>query len=268
MHAFIQLPVDVTTWRLGVLFSAAIVAYGDRVWEAVARRTAPAPDLERLIDRLASDDTVAATVAARALERARTPGVDEALGRLLEHPAAEVGARAAATLQMRGGSVAEALLERHRRLERRRAAAHLPVAAPLAPHDLSRIMEQIPSLLPAASTAGALVLLGPARSHAAAALGHAMLEEGRRVLFQPARRLATDLSAAAAAGWLDVAFARLDACDLLIIDDVDPSALTPDAASLLAALTLHRAGRAATLLTSPLARAAWPAYPTVELLAA
>lgn len=145
----------------------------------------------------------------RALDDWPTPDIEEHLARLLDHPEIEDLARAARTLEMRGGAAAEAILSRHRAFERRRAGAQLPRAETLTRAtgaELARVERTVPDLARRFDDEPCTVVLPDTGTpHVAAALGNLILEHGRRVLYRPAR---------------------------------------------------HRQGRTATLISSPLARAA------------
>lgn len=61
---------------------------------------------------------------------------------------------------------------------------------------------------------------GVGKSHAAAALGHALIAQGHAVLFQPAYQLVQELLAAKRDLTLPRLLRRLDAAELLILDDI------------------------------------------------
>ena len=83
-------------------------------------------------------------------------------------------------------------------------------------------MKRISNPLLARQTPGSMTLLRPAagKSHAAAALGRALIENGYRVLFTRTTDLVQRLQAARQALQLEAAIAKLDRYDLLILDDL------------------------------------------------
>jgi DNA replication protein DnaC len=118
----------------------------------------------------------------------------------------------------------------NRRIERHLAEAHLPPGKTLE----SFAFEAVPMLSKAQVTAmaagdswlakGANVLLfgppGGGKSHLAAAIGLALIENGWRVLFTRTTDLVQKLQVARRELQLEGAIARLDRFDLLILDDL------------------------------------------------
>lgn len=249
-------PVDVNTWRAGVVLTAALVAWGDRAVAAFASLFSRGARLEDLLADLAGEDGVRASLAARSLERWSGAGLDAQLGVLLGHAELDVQARAERTLEMRDTPEAKAILAERRAFQRRRDAARLPDPDTLAPVEPVVLRRKVEEWMPQVE-AGAAVIDGPEATQVAAAVGHALVARGHRVLFQPARHLVGELAHAHAGGWLDAACSRLDSFEILIVDGVDPAAMPSESMALLAELAAHRAGRGATVFTSPLARAAW-----------
>lgn len=256
MDATLSFPVDVLTWRAVVVLAAALVAWGDRIVVAVASLFRSRAGLEDLLADLAGEDGVRASLAARALERWSGGDLDARLAALLAHADLDVQARAERTLEMRDTPAAQAILSERRAFQRRRDAARLPDPDTLAPVEPVRLRQKVEHWMPQVE-AGAAVIDGPEATQVAAAMGHALVARGHRVLFQPARHLVGELAHAHAGGWLGAACSRLDSFEVLIVDGVDPAAMPKESMALLAELAAHRAGRGATVFTSPLARAAW-----------
>ncbi len=118
----------------------------------------------------------------------------------------------------------------HRRIARHLAEAHLPAAKTLD----NFVFEAVPMISKAQITAmtagdnwlakGANVLLfgppGGGKSHLAAAIGLALIENGWRVLFTRTTDLVQKLQVARRELQLEAAIAKLDKFDLLILDDL------------------------------------------------
>lgn len=256
-------PVDLMTWRIGVMATAALAVWGDRL-VALVRGSRSRPDVEALVRDFVSDDERLAGRAAQAL--AAAPAAVDRLALLLTHPAPEVGARAAAALEASGDVDARRVLDAHRRFQRLRAGSHLPPELKLStlnPHRVSRNFEGwLPELICGrfVEERRNLVFLGASgcgKTHVAAALGHALLEDGRSVLYRSFRALAEELSAAQAGFYIERELERLDAHDVLIVDGVGPVPLAPARQDALHALAAHRAGRRSTIFTSALSLRAW-----------
>ena len=117
-----------------------------------------------------------------------------------------------------------------RRIERHRAESHLPPGKTLDCFDFSMVpMLSKPHLLALAAgdawlDKGAnLLFFGPpgaGKSHAAAGLGHALIDAGYRVFFTRADELVQRLQVARQSLQLTSAINKLDRFDLLIIDDI------------------------------------------------
>lgn len=118
----------------------------------------------------------------------------------------------------------------HRRIARHLAEAHLPAAKTLD----NFVFEAVPMISKAqiaAMTAGDnwlakganVLLFGPpggGKSHLAAAIGLALIENGWRVLFTRTTDLVQKLQVARRELQLEAAIAKLDKFDLLILDDL------------------------------------------------
>lgn len=131
-------------------------------------------------------------------------------------------------------AIAEVLeAERHerwqRRVDRLRNASKLPPGKTFDGFDLTRLPVPLASKLRDLSEGdfverGANVLAfglpGTGKTHAACALGHALVERGHSVLFVPTFKLVQDLLAAKRDLKLPRALRTLDKFDLLILDDI------------------------------------------------
>ena len=146
-----------------------------------------------------------------------------------------------------------------RRIERHLAEAHLPPGKTLDSFDFAAV----PMLSRAHLTALAsgdtwldkganLLLFGPpgsGKSHASAALGHALVENGYRVLFTRTTDLVQRLQAARQALQLEAAIAKLDRFDLLILDDLSYVSRDQAETSVLFELIAARYERRSLLIT-------------------
>jgi DNA replication protein DnaC len=148
----------------------------------------------------------------------------------------------------------------HRRIERHLAESRLPPGKTLDSFDFAAVpMLSRAQMMALASgdtwlEKGAnLLLFGPpgsGKSHAAAALGRALIENGYRVLFIRTTDLVQRLQAERQALRLEAALAKLDRFDLLILDDL--SYVTKDQAetSVLFELIAARYERRSMLITA------------------
>jgi DNA replication protein DnaC len=100
-------------------------------------------------------------------------------------------------------------------------------------------------------------LPGVGKSHVAAAIGHALISSGRSVLFAPTYQLVQELLAAKRDLALPRALAKLDAFDLLILDDIGYVQQAPDEIEVLFTLLAERYERRSVLITSNLVFSEW-----------
>src|SRR5512133_369624 len=98
-----------------------------------------------------------------------------------------------------------------------------------------------------------VLFLGPpgtGKSHLAQAIGHAVIQQGHKVLYREAHMLLEDLTEATIDGNRKARLAELATVPLLIIDDLGMRKLPATAAEDLLELVMRRYERAATLITS------------------
>ena len=153
-----------------------------------------------------------------------------------------------------------------RRRDRLLKASHLPPGKTFATLDEARLPRLVVAKLRELATGDFLEradnvlcfgLPGRGKSHAAAALGHALIQRGHAVLFTPTFRLVQDLLAAKRDLALPRALQRLDAFDLLILDDIGYVQQSAEEVEVLFTLMAERYERRSLLITSNLVFAEW-----------
>jgi DNA replication protein DnaC len=97
---------------------------------------------------------------------------------------------------------------------------------------------------------------GVGKSHAAAALGHALIEQGHAVL-RPAYQLVKELLAAKHDLTLPRLLRQLDAAELLILDDIGYVQQGAEEAEVLFTLIAQRYERRSVMITSNLVFSEW-----------
>lgn len=157
--------------------------------------------------------------------------------------------------------------DRHeRRVERLRRASKLPPGKTFAtlketrlPRPLMHKLRELAggSFLERAVNVLCFGLPGVGKSHAACALGHALVDRGHAVLFTPAYELVQELLAAKRELSLPRALRKLDLFELLIVDDIGYVQQTPEEAEVLFTLLAERYERRSVLLTSNLVFSQW-----------
>ncbi|HJX53327.1 MAG TPA: IS21-like element helper ATPase IstB [Polyangia bacterium] len=157
--------------------------------------------------------------------------------------------------------------ERHsRRVDRLRKASNLPPGKTFEAfkeHHLPRpLMQKLRELaradfLERAANVLMFGLPGVGKSHAAAAIGHALVEAGHAVLFTPAYKLVQELLAAKRDLVLPRTLRRLDFFDLLILDDIGYVQQSPEEAEVIFTMMAERYERRSILITSNLVFSAW-----------
>lgn len=98
---------------------------------------------------------------------------------------------------------------------------------------------------------------GAGKSHAASALGHALIEQGHAVLFRPAYQLVQELLAAKRDLTLPRLLRRLDTVELLILDDIGYIKQSAEEAEVLFTLIAQRYERHSVMITSNLVFSEW-----------
>jgi DNA replication protein DnaC len=188
------------------------------------------------------------TVAAQLLGRIADAGHDAALPTLLAVFEAEADERG------------------QRRTERLLRASRLPPGKTFETLDRSRLPRPLLAKLDDLATGDFLEradnilcfgLPGRGKTHAAAALGHALVQRGHAVLFSPTFRLVQELLAAKRDLALPRALQRLDAFELLILDDIGYVQQSADEVEVLFTLLAERYERRSLLITSNLVFGEW-----------
>jgi DNA replication protein DnaC len=100
-------------------------------------------------------------------------------------------------------------------------------------------------------------LPGVGKSHLACALGHALVETGRSVLFTPTYQLVQQLLAARRDLTLPRALRALDVFDAVILDDLGYVQQTAEEAEVLFTLMAERYERRSLIITSNLVFSEW-----------
>ena len=188
------------------------------------------------------------TMSAELVRRFEKAGKQDALPLFLEVLEAEAGDR------------------RERRVERLLRTSKLPPGKTFEtlnearlPRPLSQRLHELASgnFLDRATNVLAFGLPGVGKSHAACALGHALVQQGRSVLFIPTFQLVQDLLAAKRDLVLPRALRRLDVFELLILDDIGYVQQSPDEIEVLFTLMAERYERRSMLITSNLVFSEW-----------
>jgi DNA replication protein DnaC len=154
-----------------------------------------------------------------------------------------------------------------RRIERHRSEAHLPPDKTLATFDfaaLPRVRKAHVLALTAGDAwleKGANILIfgppGTGKSHLGSAIGHALIDNGFRVLFSRTGDLVQRLQAARRDLQLPAALAKLDKFDLLILDDISYVRKDQAETSVLFELIAERYERRSMLITADQPFSAW-----------
>lgn len=188
------------------------------------------------------------TVAAQVVRRFADAGHSAALSTLLEVLEAEADERG------------------QRKTERLLRASRLPPGKTLETLDRTRLPRPVLAKLDELATADFLDraqnvlcfgLPGRGKTHAAAALGHALVQRGHSVLFTPTFRLVQELLAAKRDLSLPRALQRLDAFELLILDDIGYVQQSADEVEVLFTLMAERYERRSLVITSNLVFGEW-----------
>jgi len=160
----------------------------------------------------------------------------------------------------------EADQRRQRRIERNLRASGLPREKTLAALDPQKLPTAVRRRLGELCTgefadrAENILLFGlPGRgkSHTACAIGHELVQRGMTVHFTPTYKLVQRLLVARAALKLERELARLDAFDVLIIDDIGYIQQDRDEMEVLFTLLAERYERRSVVITSNLVFSQW-----------
>ncbi len=160
------------------------------------------------------------------------------------------------------------LAERERRrLERHLKEARLPPGKTLTSFDLDVLDDAARSRLTALATDTAwvaqahnLLLFGPSgvgKSHMAAAIGYALIEQGLRVRLYAASTLVQELQTAKQELRLAEALGKMDKYEMLIIDDIGYVKRSEAETSVLFELIAHRYEAGSLLITANQPFSAW-----------
>ena len=188
------------------------------------------------------------TLATECVRRFRDAHHDDALEVLSETLEAEFGER------------------RVRRCERLLRASHLPAAKTFEALDPQRLPKgMLPRLreleggdfLQRAANVLCFGLPGTGKTHAACALGRALVQHGHAVLFTPTFRLVQELLAAKRDLALPRALQRLDAFDVIILDDLGYVQQSAEEVEVLFTLMAERYERRSMIITSNLVFGEW-----------
>lgn len=153
-----------------------------------------------------------------------------------------------------------------RRIDRLRRASHLPPGKTLATLEQARLprplVEKLRTLARGDFLEGALNVLcfglpGTGKSHAASAIGHALVEAGHSVLFTPTYQLVQELLVAKRDLDLPRALRKLDLYELIVLDDLGYVGQSADEAEVLFTLMAERYERRSMLITSNLVFSQW-----------
>src|SRR5712692_2165366 len=156
---------------------------------------------------------------------------------------------------------AEAEVRRQRRIARLRHAARLPPGKTFDTLDAGRlpvpIVQRLQELatgtfLETATNVLAFGLPGVGKSHALCAVGHALVQAGRSVLFTPAYALVQELLSAKRDLQLPRALRKLDLFEVMLLDDLGYVQQSPDEAEVLFTLLAERYERRSVMVTSNL----------------
>lgn len=188
------------------------------------------------------------TVAAEVAQRLTQAGHEAAMPTLLEVLEAEFDERG------------------QRRCERLLKVSHLPPDKTFETLDEARLPRTVVArlheltggdFLDRAENILCFGLPGRGKTHAAAALGHSLVRRGHSVLFVPTFRLVQELLAAKRDLSLPRALQKLDAYDLLILDDIGYVQQNADEVEVLFTLMAERYERRSLVITSNLVFGEW-----------
>ena len=153
-----------------------------------------------------------------------------------------------------------------RRIARRRKESKLPASKTLTSLDRSRLPEPIRRQLPTlceghfvdkAQNLLAFGLPGRGKTHLLCAIGHALIEQGYRVLFSPAYQLVQRLLAAKQDLRLEKELRKLDGFAVIILDDIGYLQQNREEMEVLFTFLAERYERKSVLISSNLVFSQW-----------
>ena len=160
----------------------------------------------------------------------------------------------------------EAQARRERRVDRLRRASGLPPAKTFDTLNLKRFPRKLSHTLrelargdfvDRAENVLAFGLPGVGKTHAACAIGHALINSGRSVLYQPTFRLVQDLLVAKRDLKLPRALRKLDLFDVVLLDDIGYVQQSSEEVEVLFTLMAERYERRSMIITSNLVFSQW-----------
>jgi DNA replication protein DnaC len=155
---------------------------------------------------------------------------------------------------------------RRRRIERNLKHSHLPADKTLGTLDTKGLPRKVKTQLPGlcegsfverAENVLAFGLPGRGKSHTLAAIGHELIQRGYRVLYRPAFLIVQQLLVAKRELELDRALRRLDAFDVVVIDDIGYVQQSRDEMEVLFTFLSERYERRSVMITSNLVFSEW-----------
>lgn len=155
---------------------------------------------------------------------------------------------------------------RRRRIERLQKASHLPPGKTLAQLDESRLPLRVRRMLPRLQQGGFVDraenilffgLPGTGKTHLAAAIGHALVETGRSVLFIPTYQLVGRLLRAKRDYELERELRQLDRVQVVILDDIGYVQQSREEMEVLFTFLAERYERRSVMITSNLVFSEW-----------
>lgn len=153
-----------------------------------------------------------------------------------------------------------------RRIERNLKASCLPPEKTLATFDKRKTTQKVARMLPTlcqgdfvdrADNLLVFGLPGRGKTHLACAVGHELVQHGRRVLFTPTYALVQRLLAAKRDLRLEKSLASLDTFDAVILDDIGYVQQDRDEMEVLFTFLAERYERKTVIITSNLVFSAW-----------
>jgi DNA replication protein DnaC len=212
------------------------------------------------MSRPSKRDTTGDQITARLMEFGLTTAARELVSRFVESEGTAALPLLLDVLDL------EAHERRERRITRLRRASKLPPGKTFAtlqedrfPPSLVRRLHELAEgdFVDDATNILAFGLPGVGKSHAMCAVAHALIERGHSVLFVPTYSLVQDLLVAKRDLDLPRALRKLDAFEVVILDDLGYIQQSPEEAEVLFTLLAERYERRSVILTSNLVFGDW-----------